>query len=113
MALTLFLNTLYAVGANARESVGFEGSGIAGGYDIADQSYTLNENDPSIVESVQFTLHGDYRASVAMVRLDDRGEWYACSLKEQGGMILARCDTTSSSPIYVSELDEFRVIATH
>jgi len=111
-AFILLINTFVVTEADARQILGGEGSGVTSGYEIADQSYTLSQIDPTLVESVEFTLLGSQPAKFVVIRLASSGSWYSCTLDEKGGLIYALCDTTTGTSLYVSELDEFQVVST-
>jgi hypothetical protein len=82
------------------------GSGIVSGYTVTNVDYNLNATDPTILDSVDFTLSA--AATTVKIKLVAAGStWYDCALVS--GMDWT-CDTTTPS-ISVATIDQLDVVA--
>jgi hypothetical protein len=97
--------------AEAKGMVGSEGMGHTAGYEIVGPSYTLDPGDPTILDSVEFTIQGVGEPSLVMVKLMEGGSWHACDLTVDARSTQASCTLNSERPTFVSEMDGLRVVA--
>lgn len=83
------------------------GSGTISGYTVSAVVYNLNAADPTLLDSVDFTL--DAAAVNVKVKLVAAGStWYDCTVVSGNDWT---CDTTSPAQT-VSTMDELEVVAT-
>lgn len=84
-----------------------DGSGAISGYAVSSVVYNLNSSDPTLLDSVDFTL--DAAAVNVQIKLVAAGStWYTCSVVSGNNWT---CDTTSPAQS-VSTMDELEVVAT-
>ena len=82
-----------------------DGSGTISGYTVTNVAYNLNSSNPSLLDSVDFTLSA--AATNVQIKLVSAGStWYACTVVSGNNWT---CDTTGAT---VVSLDELRVVAT-
>lgn len=84
-----------------------DGAGAISGYAVSDVHYSLNTLDPSLIDSVTFTLDSAPKVgSTLKVKLDSGGStWYACT-----NVTTAVTCVTTAPPASVSTADELRVV---
>jgi hypothetical protein len=99
--------------ASAREpqKSGGEATGVVSGYMVSNVTYTLNQTDPTILESVRFTLDQDGSESMPSrvdVRFDhSTSTWYRCNLGIPPNW---ECNT-SGEYLHVADLNQLEVVA--
>ncbi len=83
------------------------GSGTVSGYTVSNVVYNLNNTDPTLLDSVNFTL--DAAATTVKIRLvSSSSTWYSCTVVSGNNWT---CDTTSPAQP-VSTMDQLEVVAT-
>lgn len=81
------------------------GSGTISGYTVSNVVYNLNASDPTLLDSVEFTL--DAAATSVQIKLVAAGStWYGCTNVLNDWT----CDTTSPAQS-VATMDELEVVA--
>ena len=111
----IFVLSMYvftAMAAEAGPAGRGEGSEEVHEYRVENQSYILNAGNPTIIDSVEFTISGSVKPGFASVRLEDNGAWYRCELHENGFVVLAQCDTSRNTGLKVADATNFRVVTT-
>ena len=84
-----------------------DGAGAISGYTVSNVVYNLNSSDPTLLDSVDFTL--DAAATNVQIKLVAAGsQWYSCSVVSGNDWT---CDTTTPAQS-VSTMDELEVVAT-
>jgi hypothetical protein len=82
-----------------------DGSGAISGYTVSAIAYNLNATDPTLLDSVDFTLSA--AATNVKIKLVDAGTtWYDCTVVTSNNWT---CDTTGAT---VAEMDNLTVVAT-
>ena len=82
------------------------GSGAISGYTITNIDYNVNATDPTVLDSVDFTLSS--AATTVKIKLVAAGStWYDCAVVSGNDWT---CDTTSPS-ISLSTVDQLDVVA--
>jgi hypothetical protein len=83
------------------------GAGVISGYTVSNIVYNLNLADPTVLDSVDFTLSA--AAGTVKIKLVAAGStWYDCSVVTGNNFT---CDTTATS-LSLSTIDELTVVAT-
>lgn len=83
------------------------GAGVISGYTVSNIVYNLNASDPTILDSVNFTLSA--AAGTVKIKLIAAGStWYSCTVVTGNDFT---CATTATS-LSVSTIDELAVVAT-
>lgn len=96
----------FAAANTVPDSKAGAGSGVVSGYTVTSINYNLNATDPTVLDSVDFTLSA--AATTVKIKLVAAGTtWYDCSLVS--GMDWT-CDTTTPS-ISVGTIDQLDVVA--
>lgn len=83
------------------------GSGTISGYTVSAVVYNLNASDPTLLDSVQFTL-SDAATQVKIKLVSSGSTWYNCTNTAGNDWT---CATTSPAQS-VSTMDELNVVAT-
>ena len=79
-----------------------DGTGTISGYNVTNIRYTLNDTDPTKIDSVSFTL--DANATTVRVRINS-GTWYQC---DETASPAITCTTTGAT---VAPATSLQVIA--
>ena len=112
LALALFSSAVYGFAAanTVADSGAGDGAEAISGYTISNIGYTLDSDDPPLLDSMTFDIKADTAGvdiGTIKVRLDEStSTWYSCS--ESDGV--ARCDL-SGTDIKVVDADNLRVVA--
>ncbi len=95
-----------------------QGDEPVSGYEITNLVYNLNETDPTIVDTITFTVTPDaaglnkIAAAVAYIQADTTAPWIQCTLAD--GVLpikLATCDYTQSISLLMADVDTTNVVA--
>jgi hypothetical protein len=81
-----------------------DGSGAISGYTVSAVGYNLNATDPTLLDSVDFTL-SDAATQVQIKLVAAGSTWYTCTIVTGNNWT---CDTTGAT---VLSMDELQVIA--
>lgn len=107
----------FAASNTVPETGAGDGEGDISGYAISDVAYTLNGTDPTIIDTVAFTLDADTGVTPpaptdVQVQLESSGgTWFDCTPSVAGSIPdTFTCDLTSS-PVNVADADSLRVVA--
>jgi hypothetical protein len=108
----LSISVFTVVAAEATQVARGEGGRGVQEYCVENQSFILNEVDPTIIESVEFTISGSIVAGFASIKLEENGAWYRCELNENGRNVHAVCNTSGTTALRVADVNNFRVVTT-
>ncbi len=108
VVLALAGGTFAFAAANTIETPGKVGDGVAtvSGYAITDVVYTLNETNPSLLDSVAFTTSAAAADGKVFVQLVASGTWYSCT--KVSVSTAWTCDTTD---LAAASINQIRVVA--
>ena len=84
-----------------------DGSGAISGYDVTGITYTVNNADPTILDSVQFNLSA--AATIVKATLDGGTTWVDCTVV---GLPANNNYTCAASGATVKSVTRLRVVAT-
>ncbi len=118
LSLVLVLLGVAAYGFAAANTVpdsgAGDGSGNITGYTISNISYTLDNSDPTKINSVTFNLSsasGAPKPTTVKIKLVSSGNtWYTCNTNSTNSPYAYTCNTTSPQAT-VQSADQLRVVA--
>ena len=101
-----------ALAAEASQLSRGEGGEELSGFYLGNQSYLLNPEYPTKIDSVEFTIDGSVAAGFVSIRLEENGIWYRCELHGEGNQLRASCDTSHGGSPNIADATSLRVVAT-
>lgn len=100
-----------ALAAESSQPSKGEGGEELSGFYVGDQSYILNPEDPTVIDSVEFSIDGSVTAGFVSIRLEENGIWYRCELRGEGNQLRASCDTNHGGSPNITDVTSLRVVA--